>query len=77
MWWLVIILAFVAVLMVVNNRMGGAWIRKIDAVLLPLWLINLVVIFRMMGWRYGVLGIVISIALEPFVMKYPAGPSAK
>ncbi|MCX6354071.1 MAG: hypothetical protein NTZ78_04085 [Candidatus Aureabacteria bacterium] len=77
MWWLFITLAFVAFLMVVTSRMGGTWSRNIDAVLLALWLINLVIIFWMMGWRYGLLGIVISIALEPFVMKYSAGPSAK
>jgi hypothetical protein len=77
MWWLVIPLAFVAFLMVVNSRMSGTWSRKIDAALLALWLINLVVIFWMIGWRYGVLGIVISIALETIVMKYPAGLSAK
>jgi len=77
MWWLCIPLVFVAFLMVVNSRTGGTWSRNIDAVLLALWLINLVVIFWMMGWRYGVLGIVISIALETFVLKYPAGLSAK
>lgn len=68
MWWLYMTLAFAAVLMVVNNRRGGAWGRKIDLALLALWLVNLAVIFRMMGWRCGVLGIVMSIALEPFVM---------
>ncbi len=70
MRWTVIAPAILAALMIFNSRAAAAWHRAADAALVAAWLVSLCAVFLAAGWRWGVAGIALSVAVESAAVRF-------